>query len=174
MADNQLQLIQRDNDQRFSSDSELGTETCTVCHREMEERWTDMWYVADNRMGHEPIKGPGQRLVCSRRCLSQLVYDQAPEDVKALMRTMARQIHDWFENVNLKSMEWCLRHSFVTHALSHASFEVMNFEQANLAQELLGNDWRDQNFPEWFEEAIAPIAPAKPVEFVHLGIEATQ
>ena len=172
MSQQQIYLAQRDNDQRFSSDHELGTETCAVCQRVMVERYTDMWYaydpkeahdIPDIRMGHEPIQGPGQRLVCSRRCLSQLVYDTAPEDVKSLMRVMARQLHDWFENVNLKSTDWCLAHSFITHAVSHLDFVVHNDQMDTFAQELLGRDWRDQNYPEWFEEAISPVAPAKPV-----------
>lgn len=170
MANSQLFLAQREADVRFSSEEELGTETCSVCQRTMEERWRDMWYVNDIRMGHEPMKGPGQRLVCSRRCLSQLVYDQAPEDVKSLMRMIARQIHEWSENVDLKSMDWCLRHSFLTFAVSQLDFIVHDDQMDTLAKELLGRDWRDENYPAWFADAITPVAPAKPVEFVHLGI----
>lgn len=170
MSDSQATLYRIENSARFSSDSELGTETCVVCLRTMEERWRDLWFVNDLRMGHEPIQGPGQRLVCSRACLSQLVYDQAPEDVRSLMRMLARQIHDWSENVNLKSMDWCLRHSFLTFAVSQLDFIVHDDQMENFAAELLGRDWRDQDYPKWFSDAITPVAPAKPVEFVHLGI----
>lgn len=174
MANGQLYLAQRDNDQRFSSDHELGTETCTACQRVMEERWTDMWYVNDVRMGHEPIKGPGQRLLCSQRCNSQLVYDTAPEEVRSLMRMFARMIHEWSESVTMRSLDWSLSHSFVTHAVPRINLVVLDDEIDTFAKELLGRDWRDANYPQWFEDAIAPVTPAKPVEFIHLGLGATR
>jgi hypothetical protein len=170
----QLRLATRDNDARFASEQELGTETCESCRRVMEERWRDMWFVigpnSDHRMESEPISGPGQRLVCSQRCLSQLVYDSAPEETRELMRISARQIHNWFETVNLKSVSWCLSHSYVTHAVSHTAWVILDYEMNEFAKKLLGDNWRDENNPEWFEQAIAP--KREPVQLFMPGVTA--
>ncbi len=160
-----------------------GQETCAACKREMVERWTDMWYVGERRMEDQPLDAPGKQKVCSRRCLSQVVYDTAPESVKDLMRVLARVTFEWIENVSLRrtdgdaNLDWALSHSYITLLLPRLSLSVTDDAMRDFLHDLVGRDCAvgGDEFPTWYENAIhgqiVPLKPAQPEEFVHRGIE---
>jgi hypothetical protein len=96
------------------------------------------------------------------------VYDQAPEDTKQLMRFFARVIHEWNEEVTLRSFDWSLRHSYLTHLIPRLNLEVACNEIDEFAKTMLGDNWRDANYPEWFSDAIAP--KHEPIQMVMAGL----
>jgi hypothetical protein len=151
---------------------------CPTCKREMFERWSGLWFVEDRRMGGEPLDAPMGEKCCSRSCLSQYVYDTAPEDVKSLMRSFALVVNEWSEAVRLRrsdrslNLDWALRHSYLTHLMPRLNLEVADDAMEDFAEELIGRDAAigADDPPAWYMDAITPVVPAKPVEFVHLGI----
>jgi hypothetical protein len=178
MSDSQISLYRRENEARFSG-PEQGNHVCITCKREMVEQFTDLWYVDGRRISDGPLDAPRGEKCCSRRCLSQYVYDTAPEDVKSLMRSFALVVNEWSEAVRLRrsdrslNLDWALRHSYLTHLMPRLNLEVADDAMEDFAEELIGRDavLGTDDPPRWYMDAITPVAPAKPVEFVHLGLE---
>lgn len=137
---------------------------CITCKREMVEQWTDLWYVDGRRISDGPLDAPRGEKCCSRRCLSQYIYDTAPEDVKSLMRSFAVVVNEWSEAVRLRrsdrslNLDWALRHSYLTHLMPRLNLEVADDAMEDFAEELIGRDAAigQSDPPQWYMDATSP------------------
>jgi hypothetical protein len=171
-------FTQGEHDHIFADGGMLNSEECVTCKRPMVERWSTLWFVGGNRMSDNPLDAPRGEKCCSTSCLSQFVYDTAPEEVKSLMRSFALVVHEWNEAVRLRrsdrslNLDWAMRHSYLTHLMPRLSLEVAHDAMESFAEELIGRDavLGTDDPPAWFRDAVTPLVPAKPVQFVHLGI----
>jgi hypothetical protein len=175
-------FTQGEHDRIFAEAGLPNSEECVACRRQMVERWPGMWFVGGKRMWGGPLDAPRNEKCCSTSCLSQYVYDTAPEDVQSLMRSFALIVHEWSESVRLcrsdrsVNLDWAIRHSYLTHLMPRLSLEVANDAMESFAQELIGRDAArgTDNPPAWFMDAITARIPRKPAGTVRPASEVAQ
>ena len=147
---------------------------CEICEREVERnRNTGKWWFSDSLQVECAPTWVGYAFLCSDRCQSQHAYNLGTDKDRELMNALARMCHAWQEEqINPESHSWCLRHLHSGLAVDRSTLSNIHDGLQNLLKGLAGQGYFDgkEDAPEWYADAIAPVVPAKPVEFVHLGI----
>jgi hypothetical protein len=131
----------------------------------MEERYTDIWFVGDNRMPGGPIEAPNGEGCCSQKCLSQYVYSLCSEPEKELLRAFARVANTWSEETRVTDAAWCLRHSGIAWLIDARALRAVDTEMKEFTELLTGDD----EAPAWYLEAAGLIAPRISPAVVTLG-----
>jgi hypothetical protein len=138
-------------------DNRISAIICPTCKRELEELYTDLWYVDGERIPGGPLDAPKGRLACSQECLSQCVYNEASEGEKELLRSLARSSNEAFENVAGNDHIWLLRRSGILALVNAADIRSAYDDAMDLLKKLAGEDYinGDSDGPRWFMDAIA-------------------
>jgi hypothetical protein len=130
-------------------------ELCAICRRELE--WDThngkVYYSESLLRGADPRELAGGACVCSQKCLSQYVYDNATVEDQQALRELARACYDWREYTAPNFDRWCLEHSALHTLIDPLNLRLLNTAMDRLHQSLGGDDEE----PRWFLEAVGEV-----------------
>jgi hypothetical protein len=142
---------------------------CEVCERDVEhDRDNGKWYFQDSTLRECTPTWVGKAFLCSDRCQSQHLWNIGTDKDRELLAALARLAHAWMEEgVRPDNHDWCVQHLHSGLVVDRLTLRMVSAGMEELLRSLAGED----EYPEWFANAVGPLAPD--VEMVRKGLGVT-